>query len=159
MKLQFTNQVSFYTLNISISIINKGLICTIIHLWYAKYIFSNTHISLIPCTKKENNGEILHLKIFPGDLGRCMSLLYFPRPCPASLDIYRIATPWPPPLTHFSKQCSYNYYICHPCKGCHHPCLHHLQHHSYYSIFVCGIFRQKNGVSKNGCSIVFSKCD
>ena len=47
----------------------------------------------LPFTKKETNGEILLLKFSPGDLGWCMSLLYYPRFCSASLDIYRVAGP------------------------------------------------------------------
>ena len=69
-------------------------LCTIIHLCKAENIFFNTHISYLQFTKKETNGEISLFKFSPGDLRRCMSLLYFPRLCIASLDIYRVAGPW-----------------------------------------------------------------
>ena len=49
--------------------------------------------------------KILLIKIFPGDLGQCMSLLYCPRFCTILLDIYRVAGPCPQQPNFTPFQC------------------------------------------------------
>ena len=83
---------------ISISISNRGLILSYSALSCWIHIFQHPYL-LFTVYKKETNGEIWLLEFSPGGLGRCRSLLYYPRPRPASADIYRVAWPWSRTLT------------------------------------------------------------